>query len=246
MIEIKNITKFYGTHCAINDISFSVPSNSITGLVGLNGAGKSTLIKTIAGVHYADSGIILVNGLNIQLESLQLKEQIGYVPEKETYPADFTVFECLYYRAKIFFSQFSKNQQYEKIYTIAELCTIQDVLHKRTRELSKGYKQRLSLAIALLHNPSVLLLDEPTSGLDPKQVVAMRNLISTLSKEKTILISTHLMQEIEALCSNISIIHKGKHMFIGSDIELCQKTKTKNVEDAFLQICETEDGKGSV
>ncbi len=233
LIELKNVTKSYKKFCAIKDISFTVPSKSITALVGLNGAGKTTLLKTIAGIHYPDSGTIRVNGIDILQHPIKNKQQIGFVQDNNGFYPDYTVYEILQSDAAI---SLAKNVAKSNIIKVLDICSLNDVQYKNIRTLSKGYMQRLSFARALLHNPSVLLLDEPTSGLDPQQIIEMRNIIKSLSKEATILISTHLMQEVEALCSSIAIIHKGSLVAHGTEKELCTLSHTKTIEESFLHF----------
>ncbi len=242
MIALNNFTKSYGKHIAVRDVSFIAPTNSITAIAGLNGAGKTTILKAICSVHYADSGQILVNGIDAFQYPLENKMQIGYVSEQPFFFNDYTVLEFLTYDAQILLSSKNKKQQHEMIYNVLEITSILDVLHKKIKTLSKGYKQRLALARALLTDPKVLILDEPTSGLDPRQIVQIRALIEKLSKNKTILISTHIMQEIEALCSSIAIIHSGELICFGNEKEICNQTGKKSIESAFLFLTEKSKG----
>ncbi len=240
MIELKKVTKSYGNLVAINNITLTIPSNSITALLGLNGAGKTTLLKAIASIHYVDSGSIFVNNIDAEMSAIKNKQQIGIVSEQDIFYADFTTYDFLYYTTGIAHPTIRKRERYKKISDVITLCSLQEVLEKPIKTLSTGYKQRLSFAHALLHDPKVLLLDEPTSGLDPQQIVEMRNLIIKLSKHITILISTHLMQEAESLCSQIAIIHKGELIAFGSEKELCSLSKTQCLESAFLHLIQSE------
>ncbi len=236
MIQLQNFTKSYGTFIAVENVSFIAPSNSITAIAGLNGAGKTTILKAICSVHYADSGSVFVNGFDAMHDSIQNKAQIGFVTEHPIFYDDFTVIEFLEFDAKILLNKLHENFFSEVIDNAIVKTSIQDVLHKKIKTLSKGYRQRLALARALLTDTKVLILDEPTSGLDPRQIVQIRTLIEDLGKEKTILLSTHIMQEIEALCSAIAIIHEGRLISFGSEKDICRKTGEKNIENSFLKL----------
>lgn len=241
MIELNSFTKSYGTVTAVKDISFIAPSRAITGLAGLNGAGKTTILKAVASIHYADSGHILVNGLDAHASPLKNKGQTGFIPEQSSFYPDYTVHEFLHREADIVLFTQTKTFRREQIQSVIEQCALSEVYTKKIKTLSKGYRQRLSVARCLLGNPSVLVLDEPTSGLDPRQIVDMRRLIENLAREKTILISTHLMQEIEALCSCIAVIHHGSLAAFGSEQELCAQTGEHSLEKAFLTLTDNEN-----
>ena len=233
MIIVSDFSKSYGKTLAVENVSFVAPSNSITALVGLNGAGKTTILKAIASYHYCDSGSILVNNVDVAENSVLNKEQIGFVCENTQFFSNFTVLEYLEFEASLVLP---RNQQKIRISKVIKVFSLQEVLQKKVKTLSKGFTQRLLFSKALLSDPPVLLLDEPTSGLDPRQIVEMRNLIKELGKNKTILISTHIMQEVESLCNSIVIIHNGKLLSTGTEQEICNKTKTKSIEEAFLAI----------
>ncbi len=246
MINVSNFTKTYGAHTAVSDVSFCVPTNSITGLVGLNGAGKTTLLKAIAGVHYADSGTIEVNGINVIAQNVKNKSQIGFVADQSIFFPEFIVYEYLLYEACIVLQHCSRDSIHKRVHELISICSLEDVVFKRIKTLSKGYCQRLALARAIMNDPPVLLLDEPTSGLDPKQVVEVRTLIQEMSKNKTIIISTHVMQEISALCSTIMVLHKGGIVAFGSEMELCKKASCKTIEDSFLYFVSTHEKEESI
>jgi ABC-2 type transport system ATP-binding protein len=205
-IRIQDLTKQYGKQKALDNITFQTQSNRIIGFLGPNGAGKSTTMKTLTGIIPIESGSCWVNELNIQEKPIETKQIIGYLPENNPLYLDMYVQEMLEFQAAL--------------YQIKNTATrIQDVLqkiglvnenHKKIKELSKGYKQRVGLACAIIHDPKVLILDEPTTGLDPNQIIDIRQLIRELAKDKTVLLSTHLMQEVEAICDEIIIIHQGK------------------------------------
>ncbi len=230
LIELKEFSKSYGTTRAVDTVSFIAPEKSITALAGLNGAGKTTILKAIASFHYGDSGIVFVNGIDTERNPVQNKKQIGFVSESAHFFSDYTVLEYLNFMSSIV------RANKTRISEMIRMFSLDDVVSKKIKALSKGYKQRVLFATALLHDPTVLLLDEPTSGLDPRQIVEMRKLIVELGKTKTILISTHIMQEIEALCSNIIILHKGKIIASGTEKELCNISHTATIEDAFLKL----------
>lgn len=205
-IKVSSLTKLYGEQKALDDISFTVNSGEIVGFIGPNGAGKSTTMKIITGNIAANKGQVEVEGLNVSEQPLKVKELIGYLPESNPLYEDMFILEYLNYVAGIYRI---KNKK-ERISQVVEMTGLKKELHKRIKALSKGYKQRVGLAQAILHNPKVLILDEPTSGLDPNQIIEIRNLISALGKEKTVMLSTHLMQEVEAICDRVIIINNGK------------------------------------
>ncbi len=205
-IKVSSLTKLYGEQKALDDISFTVNSGEVVGFIGPNGAGKSTTMKIITGNIAANKGQVEVEGLNVSEQPLKVKELIGYLPESNPLYEDMFILEYLNYVAGIYRI---KNKK-ERINQVVEMTGLKKELHKRIKALSKGYKQRVGLAQAILHNPKVLILDEPTSGLDPNQIIEIRNLISALGKEKTVMLSTHLMQEVEAICDRVIIINNGK------------------------------------
>ncbi len=244
MIEIKNATKSYDRTVAVHNVSLTVPKHSITGLVGLNGAGKTTLLKAIAGIHYIDSGSITVNGIDVHNDPFIYKSHIGCLLDYDVFLPDFTVYECLHFEAKILLDTKQKRDLFDRINKVIDMCSLKEVIDKLVKTLSKGYKQRLALAKAMLHNPPILLLDEPTSGLDPRQIMELRSLIKKLSVNTTILISTHIMQEIEALCSSIAIIHEGELIEFGSESDICKRSHTTSIEKAFLSLISKRNVKG--
>ncbi len=238
MIELKSFTKNYGKIKAVDNVSFTAPQKQVTGLVGLNGAGKTTILKAIAGIHFPDSGSILVNGISVEDNPVIVKSQVGFVSEQPNFIPDFRVLEFLKSELEIRRPELSKKEVDEELEKLVESTWIGDVLTKKIKELSKGYRQRLSFARALAGNPSVILLDEPASGLDPRQIVEMRNLVLSLATEKTILISTHILQEIDALCNTIAVIHKGTLKAFGTEKAICDFSGEKNMEAAFLRLTE--------
>jgi ABC-2 type transport system ATP-binding protein len=205
-IKVSNLTKIYGEQKAIDSINFEINTGEIAGFIGPNGAGKSTTMKIITGFLPATSGEAFVNGISIFENSLEIRRLIGYLPEHNPLYPDMYIKEFLEFSAGTYKIKATK----KTIENIIELTGLQIEQHKKIGALSKGYRQRVGLAQALIHNPSVLILDEPTTGLDPNQIVEIRNVISQIGKEKTVLLSTHIMQEVEAICSRIIIINQGK------------------------------------
>lgn len=204
-ISIKNITKVYGEQKALNDVSFEIKEGEIVGFLGPNGAGKSTMMKIITGYLPQTEGEVKVMGLEMAEDALQLKQQIGYLPEHNPLYLEMYVWEFLEFAAEL---TGVKNKK-ERIKKVIELVGLGKEQNKVIESLSKGYRQRVGLAHAILHDPKVLILDEPTTGLDPNQIVDIRNLIREIGKDKTVMLSTHIMQEVEAICSRVVIINEG-------------------------------------
>ena len=204
-IEVNKVVKKYGSQAALNNVSFSVKEGEIVGFLGPNGAGKSTMMKIITCYLEQTEGNVSVCGFNVQEDALKVKSLVGYLPESNPLYYDMYVKEYLMFIAGVHKLKNKKDRVIEIIHDVG--LNLEE--HKRIGELSKGYKQRVGLAQALIHNPKVLILDEPTSGLDPNQLVEIRNLIKRVGKEKTVLMSSHIMQEIEAICSRVIIINRG-------------------------------------
>ena len=204
-ISVTNITKLYGDQKAVNNISFSANKNQIVGFLGPNGAGKSTTMKIIAGYIKANSGNVLVNGIDVNKNPLEAKKNIGYLPEANPLYYEMYVREYLHFIASLHKID-NVNDRVEEVIKLTGL-TLES--NKKTGQLSKGYKQRVGLAAALIHDPKVLILDEPTSGLDPNQIVEIRQLIKNLGKNKTVLFSSHILQEVESVCDRVIIINRG-------------------------------------
>ena len=205
-INIKNISKLYGDQKALDQVSFSIETGSIVGLLGPNGAGKSTLMKIITGFIPPSEGTVVVDDFDVREQDMEVKKILGYLPEHNPLYLEMYVREFLEFVAKIYKLQNPK----ERVKEIIKITGLELEQHKKLQSLSKGYRQRVGLAQALIHDPQVLILDEPTSGLDPNQLLEIRNLIKEIGKTKTILFSTHIMQEVEAICDRIVIIDKGK------------------------------------
>lgn len=206
-IQIKNITKLYGEQKALDNVSFDIKTGEIVGFLGPNGAGKSTLMKIINGFIPPSMGDVWVNDMDVVENPIEVKKIIGYLPENNPLYLDMYVKEYLAFVAGIY--KIGKSRD-SKIKEVIEQTGLGPEQHKKIGALSKGYRQRVGLAQALIHDPAVLILDEPTSGLDPNQIVEIRNLISAVGKQKTVMLSTHIMQEVEAICDRVIIINKGK------------------------------------
>ena len=224
-LQITNLTKKFGEQTALNNINLSIKKNEIVGLLGPNGAGKSTLMKSITGVVKIDEGEILFNDKNITQYPIESKKNIGILPENNPLYQEMFVKEYLNFVADI------HKIPSERIDEVIELVGITPEKSKKISQLSKGYKQRVGLAQAILHQPDLLILDEPTNGLDPNQIIEIRNVIKEIGKEKTIILSTHIMQEVEALCSRVILIHKGNILQDTSIEEF--KGRYSNLEEAF-------------
>ena len=205
-ISVKNITKVYGAQRALDNVSFEIKPGEIVGFLGPNGAGKSTMMKIITGYLPQSEGVVKVVDLEMDENSLELKKKIGYLPEHNPLYLEMYVWEFLSFAANLTHVENKK----ERIAEVIKLVGLTKEQNKRIESLSKGYRQRVGLAHAILHDPEVLILDEPTTGLDPNQIVEIRNLIREIGKNKTVMLSTHIMQEVEAICSRVIIINEGK------------------------------------
>lgn len=233
-ISVKGITKFYGKQKALDNVSFEISSGEIFGFLGPNGAGKSTMMKIITGFIPPSSGDIFVNGLDILENSLEVRKQIGYLPENNPLYLDMYVREYLYFVARLYkLSPKNAKERTDEMIIKTGLTVEQK---KKIGALSKGYRQRVGLAQALIHDPSVLILDEPTSGLDPNQIIEIRNLIAEVGKQKTVLLSTHLMQEVEAICNRIIIINNGKIVADNSKEDLQKQTSATNHQTVIVEF----------
>ena len=207
MISVKNISKYYGTQKALDNVSFEIGNGKVIGFLGPNGAGKSTMMKIITGFIPQTSGEITVGGFDVTEQPIEVKKIVGYLPEHNPLYPEMYVKEYLNYICSVYKYQGNKES---KIKELIELTGLTIEQNKKIGMLSKGYRQRVGLAQALIHDPKVLILDEPTSGLDPNQLTEIRALIKNLGKEKTVVLSTHIMQEVEAICDRVIIINKGK------------------------------------
>ena len=208
MIELNNVSKNYGDVEVIRDISFFIDAGEILGLLGPNGAGKTTIMRMLSGYHLPGSGTVKINGISLTENSLELKNHIGYLPENTPLYMDMTPFEYLEFSAQI--RQIPADKKNDAIQKVMEICGLENRKNQRIETLSRGYRQRIGLAQVLLHDPPVLILDEPLSGLDPNQIMEMRSLIKTYRKNKTIIFSTHILQEVESICSKYIILNEGR------------------------------------
>ena len=207
MISVKNLTKYYGDFQALKGISFEIKSGEIVGILGPNGAGKSTTLRILTCYLNPTDGDAIIDGKSILDDEINVKKTIGYLPESAPLYNDMCVFDYLVYMADI--QDLDKNKLNERLDYVVDACSLKEVISKPIGELSKGYKQRVGLAGSIIHDPKILILDEPTNGLDPNQIVEIRELIKELGKEKTVLVSTHILSEVEATCSRAIIINKG-------------------------------------
>ena len=233
MIHVENLTKYYSQLCAVDQINFDIQKGEILGLLGPNGAGKTTTLRMLTGFLQPSSGNINIKGLSIDKHVLEIKKLLGYLPESAPLYHDMLVFDYLKYVSAI--REIDSDQKLTRIRQLADLCGINEVMSKPIGELSKGYKQRVGLAHAMMNDPEVLILDEPTSGLDPNQIVEIRKIIKEIGKEKTIIISTHILSEAEATCDRIVIINQGKIVADGSTENLKQSASGKNIMHLCLQ-----------
>lgn len=244
MIEVENVSKLFGNFRAVDGISFSIQTGEIVGLLGPNGAGKTTTMRMISGFLEPDSGTVKIDGLDVLKNPVETKRKIGYMPESAPMYSDMIVADYLKYIDEI------ENQNpAEKCRELAEVCGLKEVMHKNIGELSRGNRQRVGLAHALMGNPEILILDEPTSGLDPNQVLEVRSLIKQIGKTHTVIISTHILSEVEMLCGRVIIISGGKkvadspteelreHFGNSSEVQICVSgASTEEAEKIFRGI----------
>ena len=209
MIEVQNLTKNYKDFCAVNNISMVIRKGEILGLLGPNGAGKTTTLRMLTGYFRPNSGTIKIKGLQMPKDAIQIKSLIGYLPESAPLYHNMLVYDYLEYVAKIKGID-DKEKRYDRFLQLSDICGLSSIMDKPIADLSKGLKQRVGIAHAMMTDPEILILDEPTSGLDPNQIAEIRDIIKTIGKEKTIIFSTHILSEAEATCDRIAIIHNGK------------------------------------
>lgn len=226
-IEVKHISKNYGSQKALNDISFSIKSGEIVGFLGPNGAGKSTMMKIITTYITQTKGDVTVNGYHTKTNKIDVQKAVGYLPEHNPLYVDMYVLEYLNFLARI--HKVTK----KRIEDVILLVGLTPEKHKKINQLSKGYRQRVGLAGALLHDPDVLILDEPTTGLDPNQLIEIRHVIKEIGKTKIVLFSTHIMQEVEAVCNRVIIINKGQ---LVADDTLENLTKNQSLTTVFTEL----------
>lgn len=208
MIEIRELTKYYDTYCAVNRISFDINRGEILGLLGPNGAGKTTTMRILTCYLKPTAGTIKVKGYDVNDDPMEVKSLIGYLPESAPLYPDMLTYEYLTFIAGV--RGLSPERGRERIEELADLCGLREVMHKSIKEISRGYKQRVGLAHAMMSDPEILVLDEPTAGLDPNQIVQIRSIIKQMGKKKTVILSTHILSEAEATCDRIIILNRGK------------------------------------
>jgi len=242
MIKVDNLSKYYGDVKAVKSISFELNDGEVVGFLGANGAGKSTTLKVMTGYLIATAGNVFVNDLNIQENTHEIQKQIGYLPELNPLYGEMLVYDLLEFTANI--RNISGKTFKNALARVVEQCGLKGVIHRMVSECSKGYKQRIGLACAMIHDPKILILDEPVTGLDPNQIVEIRNLIRNLGTEKLVLMSSHILQEIQATVNRIIIIHNGEIVADGTNEELMSsfmgntklKLEIKNATDESVKV----------
>jgi len=232
MIKVRNLTKRYGATIAVNNISFDAEAGEILGLLGPNGAGKTTTMRILTCYMPADGGTATVAGFDIHEQSVEVRKRIGYLPEDSPLYTDMGVVDYLNFVAEV--RAISKNGRSGRVKEMIDVCGLERVVRKDIGELSRGYRQRVGLAQALIHDPDILILDEPTAGLDPNQIVEIRELIRRLGAEKTVILSTHILPEVEAICDRAVIINEGVIVASGTTHELA--SMGKGDERVYIQI----------
>ena len=231
MIKVKNLTKYYKDFCAVDKISMNISKGEILGLLGPNGAGKTTILRMLTGYFRPDSGSIKIKNFNMPEDTLNIKSLIGYLPESAPLYHNMLVYDYLEYVAKIK-GLHDKEKRYDRFLQLSDLCGLSSIMSKPVSDLSKGLKQRVGLAHAMMIDPEILILDEPTSGLDPNQIVEIRDIIKTIGQKKTIIFSTHILSEAEATCDKIAIINKGKKVADDTTSNLKQSAK----QSSFIKL----------
>ena len=234
MIEVKNLTKKYGNHYAVDDLSFTIEKGKIYGFLGPNGAGKSTTMNMITGYLAATSGEVKVCGKDILKEAEEAKKHIGYLPENPPLYMDMTVEEYLKFAAEL--KKVPKQERKEQIELVMGETHIEDMRNRMIQNLSKGYKQRVGLAQAMLGNPEIIILDEPTVGLDPKQILEIRDLIRSMKERHTVILSSHILSEVSAVCDEIMILSKGKLVASDTTENLSKQLESKNKEALRVEL----------
>lgn len=236
MLEVSHLTKSYGDYQAVSDVTFSAAKGEIVGFLGPNGAGKTTTIRMLATYLPPSSGAARVAGYDIVTQADEVRKRIGYLPENPPLYPEMTVREYLSFIADI--KGVVRSQKLQRIDQVMERCFITDVRNKLCQHLSRGYRQRVGLAQAIIHDPEVIILDEPTSGLDPKQIIEIRQLIRSLGQAHTVLLSTHILPEVSMVCSKVVIINRGKVVI---ESALNQLTREKDLEQIFIESVSRED-----
>lgn len=245
MIDVKDLVKDYGSFRAVDGVSFSVNSGEIVGLLGPNGAGKTTIMKVLTGYHYQSGGSAVLNGVDVSKEPILAKKSVGYLPETAPLYTEMTVFEYLDFIAKS--RSLYGQEKSDAITRVVNECGLNEVVGKTIDTLSKGYRQRVGLAQAIIHSPEILILDEPTTGLDPNQIMEIRSLIKKIGKQKTVILSTHIMQEVEAVCDRVIIINNGKIAAEGTTAQISKELSgTKNAIQVTFKKASAFKDEGAV
>ena len=243
MLEVKNLCRNYGSFEAVKDLSFSAGPVEVLGFLGPNGAGKTTVMKAITGCHYPSSGDVFINGFSIKEEPEEAKNFIGYLSEKNPLYTDHTPYEYLDFTASA--RLLSGQEKQKAIERVLSLCNLEEHCRRPIEHLSRGLRQRLGFAQAIIHDPPLLIFDEPGSGLDPNQIMDFRKLIRELGKTKTIVLSTHILNEVEALCSRILILNKGRMLIEGTKKEILESlgmnSEEHSLEDIFARLTKEGD-----
>lgn len=233
MIELSNLTRYYGDLCALDHVTLTIEKGQILGLLGPNGAGKTTALRIITGYLRPTEGTVTAKGLSIDRDVLAIKKLIGYLPESAPLYHDMLVFDYLHYVADI--RGLGEDGKEARIRELVSICGLNEIMHRSINELSKGYKQRVGLAHAMMSDPEILILDEPTSGLDPNQIAEIREIIKKIGKEKTVILSTHILSEVEATCDRVVIINKGKIVADGSTQDLKRESQAEYSLNILLE-----------
>ncbi len=234
MIDVQKLTKYYGEYPAVRDVSFRVEKGRVVGFLGPNGAGKSTTMRILAGFLTATSGRATINGKDVFWDPIGARRNIGYMPENCPVYADMKVDEYLWFRGGL--KGLSRRERHQRLGFVLERCWLTDVRRQIIGTLSKGYRQRVGLADALIADPPVLILDEPTAGLDPTQIRETRKLLRELGSQHTMLLSTHILSEVEATCDSVIVIHQGQVVEDGSLAEVRQRHGGRTLEDIFVKL----------
>ncbi len=238
-ILVEHLTKKYGNQKAVDDISFEVKTGEVVGFLGPNGAGKSTTMKMITCYMAPNAGKITMDGFNIETDTDKIKKMIGYLPENNPLYTDMGIIDYLKFCAEI--QSVPKAEVSQRVHEVIDVCGLNIERHKKIGELSKGFRQRVGLAQAMVHNPDILVLDEPTSGLDPNQIIEIRKLIKKLGKEKTVILSSHILSEVEATCDRILIIHKGKIVADGTSETLRSQAQGQELIKVRIEANRNKD-----
>ncbi|UCF06045.1 MAG: ATP-binding cassette domain-containing protein [bacterium] len=238
MIELSELTKYYGELCALDHINLTIEKGKILGLLGPNGAGKTTALRIITGYLSPTSGTVTAKGLSIDTDVLEIKRMIGYLPEEAPLYRDMLVYDYLHYVADI--RGLGPERKDVRIHELVDICGLEEIMHRSIHELSKGFKQRVGLAHAMMDDPEILVLDEPTSGLDPNQIAEIRNIIKQIGRQKTVILSTHILSEVEASCDRVVIINEGRIVADGSTEELRRSSEAEYSLNISLEGAEDE------